>query len=54
MHSAGSIDAAGKVHRSSGAKSAPHDDSRPYYSVMTWSAHSISETKIGGLPNFAP
>jgi hypothetical protein len=24
------------------------------YSVITWSAHSTSETKMGGLPNFAP
>lgn len=24
------------------------------YSVMMWSAHSINETKSGGLPNFAP
>jgi hypothetical protein len=24
------------------------------YSVMMWSAHSMSETKTGGLPNFAP
>ena len=24
------------------------------YSVMMWSAHSISETKTGGLPNLAP
>ena len=24
------------------------------YSVMTWSAHSMSETKTGGLPNLAP
>jgi hypothetical protein len=24
------------------------------YSVMTKSAHSTRETKIGGLPNFAP
>lgn len=24
------------------------------YSVITWSAHSTSDTKIGGLPNFAP
>jgi hypothetical protein len=24
------------------------------YSVMTRSAHSTSETKMGGLPNFAP
>jgi hypothetical protein len=24
------------------------------YSVITWSAHSISDTKTGGLPNFAP
>jgi hypothetical protein len=25
-----------------------------YYSVITWSAHSTSDTKIAGLPNFAP
>ncbi len=24
------------------------------YSVITWSAHSISDTNIVGLPNFAP
>jgi hypothetical protein len=27
---------------------------KSYYSVITWSAHSISDTNIVGLPNFAP
>jgi hypothetical protein len=27
---------------------------KQYYSVITWSAHSINDTNIVGLPNFAP
>lgn len=37
-----------------GALIVPVSFQKKSYSVITWSAHSISDTNIVGLPNFAP
>jgi hypothetical protein len=46
--------ALGDCIRPSAQKNGSQDDKFCGYSVMMWSAHSISETKTGGLPNLAP